>query len=203
MIWRILFQTRSSAQVFGEDAEQETAKFNEEDIDSILSRRAQRVVAPTHAAGGDGAAAAASTFSTATFVPDSAGPDIDYDDPLFWEKLMPKAKTAAPAAAGGGDDGGGKRNRRDVARLGFDAAGNGGHKTRVRQAGSDQEAESDASGSGYGSGGGGGARRAGIWTQADMKAVKRALISLGFGRSVPRGPSRTVLLHCARPTRSG
>jgi hypothetical protein len=166
--------------VFGEEAEQETAKFNEEDIDSILSRRAQRVVAPTHAGGGDGAAAA-STFSTATFVPDSAGPDIDYDDPLFWEKLMPKAKVAATAGDASAKDGLSRRSRSNVSRLGFDGASETSGKSRVRQAGSDEEPDSDASGSGYGSGGG--ARRAaGVWTQADMKAVKRALVSLGFGR---------------------
>ena len=171
------------AQVFGEDAEQETAKFNEEDIDAILSRRAQRVVAPSQAAA-DGAAPAASTFSTATFVPDSAGPDIDYDDPLFWEKLMPQAKKTAATGDANGKDEAGARNRRGVARLGFDgtaqAASEGGGKSRLRQAGSDEE-PSDGNASGYGSGGGG-SRRAGLWTQADMKAVKRALLSLGFGR---------------------
>ena len=171
-------------QVFGEEAEKETAKFNEEDIEAILSRRAKRVVAPTHTGGGgDGAAPAASTFSTATFVPDSAGPDIDYDDPLFWEKLMPKAKSVAAAGEADSKDDQGGRSRRTVARLGFDAAGGdtGATKSRIRQAGSDEEYKSDASGSGYGSGTGV-AKRSSGWTQSDMKSVKRALLSLGFGR---------------------
>jgi hypothetical protein len=170
-------------QVFGEEAEKETAKFNEEDIEAILSRRAKRVVAPTHTGGGGDGAAPASTFSTATFVPDSAGPDIDYDDPLFWEKLMPKAKSAAAAGEADTKDSQSARSRRTVARLGFDAAGGdaGATKSRIRQAGSDEEYKSDGSGSGYGSGTAG-AKRGSSWTQSDMKLVKRALMSIGFGR---------------------
>lgn len=183
-------------QVFGEEAEKETAKFNEEDIEAILSRRAKRVVAPTPAGGGgDGAAPAASTFSTATFVPDSAGPDIDYDDPLFWEKLMPKAKSAAAAGAADTKDNQAGRSRRGVTRLGFDGAGGpgdaGATKSRIRQAGSEEEYKSDASGSGYGSGPGA-AKRSSGWTQSDMKSVKRALLSLGFGRCMKSG---TIIIN--------
>jgi hypothetical protein len=96
---------------------------------------------------------------------------------------MPKAKSAAAAGETDTKDSQGGRSRRTVTRLGFDGAGGdaGATKSRIRQAGSDEEYKSDASGSGYGSGTGG-AKRGSSWTQADMKSVKRALLSLGFGR---------------------
>jgi len=37
-----------------------------------------------------------STFSTASFVPASAGSEVDYNDPDFWLKLMPAANTVQP-----------------------------------------------------------------------------------------------------------
>jgi len=167
--------------VFGEEAEKEAAQFNEEDIDAILSRRATKINAPGAAAGAGGAL---STFSTASFVPDSAGgPDIDYDDPLFWEKLMPAAKKTSAAASKAAAEkdalaSASGRNRRGVSRLGQEeeaaaAAESGGQRRRAKPAGSDDEASGNSSG---------GESSSRSWTKSDMKSVKRALMSIGFGR---------------------
>ncbi|EKX33876.1 hypothetical protein GUITHDRAFT_45412, partial [Guillardia theta CCMP2712] len=68
--------------LFKKEAEEESTKFNEEDIESILQRRSTKIVEDS------GARSAGNSFSTASFVPASAGAEIDYNDPNFWEKLM-------------------------------------------------------------------------------------------------------------------
>ena len=71
--------------LFNQDAEQESNRFNEEDIESILSSRITKVI--------DKQERGCNTFSTASFVPKAAEEaDLDYNDPDFWDKLMPEAE---------------------------------------------------------------------------------------------------------------
>uniref|UniRef100_A0AC35TFK6 Chromo domain-containing protein n=1 Tax=Rhabditophanes sp. KR3021 TaxID=114890 RepID=A0AC35TFK6_9BILA len=65
------------------DDESEENKFNEEDIDTILSRRTQTILIDGGVKG--------STFSKATFS-SSTSDDIDINDPLFWAKWADKAQ---------------------------------------------------------------------------------------------------------------
>ncbi len=78
-------------------AEAESKNFIEQDIDSILQRRARTVV---HDNTGSGSNAAGGTFSKASFVaPKIPGggqdkqQDIDIEDPDFWKKMVGEAQT--------------------------------------------------------------------------------------------------------------
>uniref|UniRef100_A0A6B2KW73 Uncharacterized protein n=1 Tax=Arcella intermedia TaxID=1963864 RepID=A0A6B2KW73_9EUKA len=67
------------------DDDDASNKFCEENIDQILQARTQTVV-HDYSSG-------SSTFSKASFVAESAQPELDVNDPDFWYKLMPdKAK---------------------------------------------------------------------------------------------------------------
>ena len=67
-----------------EDDAAETSKFNEQDIESILAARSTKI---------EDEKRGSNQMSTASFVPASAGADVDYNDPDFWAKLMPAAVT--------------------------------------------------------------------------------------------------------------
>lgn len=79
-------------------AEAESNDFIQQDIDSILERRARTVV---HDNTGSGSNAAGGTFSKASFVapktPSKKGPeeDVDIEDPDFWKKMVGEAKPEA------------------------------------------------------------------------------------------------------------
>ena len=80
-------------------AEAESKDFIEQDIDSILKRRARTVV---HDNTGSGSGAAGGTFSKASFVapktPAGKGKpqeDVDIEDPDFWKKMVGEAKPEA------------------------------------------------------------------------------------------------------------
>ena len=97
-------------EIFNEDktgqSEAESNAFVEQDIDSILERRAKRVV---HENTGSAANGAGSTFSKASFKAKkgdgkgttAAEEDVDVDDPDFWKKIVgegtaQKDRTAGP-----------------------------------------------------------------------------------------------------------
>uniref|UniRef100_A0A1I7UEI0 KIX_2 domain-containing protein n=1 Tax=Caenorhabditis tropicalis TaxID=1561998 RepID=A0A1I7UEI0_9PELO len=67
------------------DEENESAKFNEEDIETILQRRTQTI---TLEAGQKGSLFAKATFNSTH----NKGDDIDIDDPEFWTKWAEKAQ---------------------------------------------------------------------------------------------------------------
>ena len=79
-------------------AEAESNAFIQQDIDSILQRRARTVV---HENTGSGGNAAGGTFSKASFVApktpsgnkDKQEEDVDIEDPDFWKKMVGEAKT--------------------------------------------------------------------------------------------------------------
>ena len=71
--------------LFQQDDEQ---KFQEENIDQILNRAAKVVWNPD-----TGENVNASSFSTATFDIGESASKVDMDDPQFWEKVLPQAKT--------------------------------------------------------------------------------------------------------------
>jgi len=81
-------------------AEAESKDFIEQDIDSILARRATTVV---HDNTGSGSNAAGGTFSKASFVAPKTPSgkqgnqeqDIDIEDPDFWKKMVGEAKPEA------------------------------------------------------------------------------------------------------------
>jgi hypothetical protein len=81
-------------------AEAESNDFVQQDIDSILERRATRVV---HDNTGSGSNAVGGTFSKASFVGystpssknDAHQEDVDIDDPDFWKKMVGEAKDEA------------------------------------------------------------------------------------------------------------
>lgn len=67
------------------DEENESSKFNEEDIETILQRRTQTI---TLEAGQKGSLFAKATFNSSH----NKGDDIDIDDPEFWTKWAEKAQ---------------------------------------------------------------------------------------------------------------
>ncbi|CAI2322283.1 unnamed protein product [Caenorhabditis sp. 36 PRJEB53466] len=67
------------------DEENESAKFNEEDIETILQRRTQTI---TLEAGQKGSLFAKASFNSTH----NKGDDIDLDDPEFWNKWAEKAQ---------------------------------------------------------------------------------------------------------------
>lgn len=67
------------------DEENDSAKFNEEDIETILQRRTQTI---TLEAGQKGSLFAKATFNSTH----NKGDDIDIDDPEFWTKWAEKAQ---------------------------------------------------------------------------------------------------------------
>uniref|UniRef100_A0A8R1DML0 Uncharacterized protein n=1 Tax=Caenorhabditis japonica TaxID=281687 RepID=A0A8R1DML0_CAEJA len=67
------------------DEENESAKFNEEDIETILQRRTQTI---TLEAGQKGSLFAKASFNSTH----NKGDDIDIDDPEFWTKWAEKAQ---------------------------------------------------------------------------------------------------------------
>lgn len=81
-------------------AEAESNAFVQQDIDSILERRATRVV---HNNTGSGSNAAGGTFSKASFVAHnspsgnkgSQKEDVDIEDPDFWKKMVGESKEEA------------------------------------------------------------------------------------------------------------
>jgi hypothetical protein len=79
-------------------AEAESNDFVQQDIDSILARRATTVV---HDNTGSGSSAAGGTFSKASFVAQkspsgkSLQEDVDIEDPDFWRKMVGEAKEEA------------------------------------------------------------------------------------------------------------
>lgn len=80
-------------------AEAESKDFIEQDIDSILERRARTVV---HENTGSGSNAAGGTFSKASFIDPKtssgegkAQDDVDIEDPEFWKKMVGEAKQEA------------------------------------------------------------------------------------------------------------
>lgn len=81
-------------------AEAESNAFIQQDIDSILQRRARTVV---HENTGSGGNAAGGTFSKASFVApktpsgsnDKQQEDVDIEDPDFWKKMVGEAKPEA------------------------------------------------------------------------------------------------------------
>lgn len=75
--------------LFREDNKEKERQFVEEDIDQILNRSSKVVWNESQAK-----IAANSSFSKATFRSSTADPDIDINDPNFWNKILPEARTA-------------------------------------------------------------------------------------------------------------
>eukprot|EP01116_Phalansterium_solitarium_P005921 TRINITY_DN181_c0_g3_i1.p1 TRINITY_DN181_c0_g3~~TRINITY_DN181_c0_g3_i1.p1 ORF type:complete len:1275 (+),score=555.76 TRINITY_DN181_c0_g3_i1:199-3825(+) len=73
--------------------EDEDSKYTEESIDQIL-QRSSKVVWNESSARNAAEGAPSSTFSMASFQSSNADSRIDMDDPDFWEKILPEAKTA-------------------------------------------------------------------------------------------------------------
>eukprot|EP00597_Dinobryon_sp_UTEXLB2267_P004843 CAMPEP_0170077316 /NCGR_PEP_ID=MMETSP0019_2-20121128/14156_1 /TAXON_ID=98059 /ORGANISM="Dinobryon sp., Strain UTEXLB2267" /LENGTH=1791 /DNA_ID=CAMNT_0010289569 /DNA_START=144 /DNA_END=5519 /DNA_ORIENTATION=- len=75
---------RGAYDVFRED-DTEQKEFVEADIDSILQRRAHKVV---YEKNGTGGAASLGSFSKASFVSKDEKEDVDINDPDFWQKAV-------------------------------------------------------------------------------------------------------------------
>eukprot|EP01114_Cavostelium_apophysatum_P015128 TRINITY_DN4061_c0_g1_i1.p1 TRINITY_DN4061_c0_g1~~TRINITY_DN4061_c0_g1_i1.p1 ORF type:complete len:2056 (-),score=800.22 TRINITY_DN4061_c0_g1_i1:68-6235(-) len=75
--------------LFAEDSKEKENQFYEEDIDQILNRSSKVVWSDENAKMTQG-----STFSKATFRSNTSEPEIDINDPHFWTKILPEAKTA-------------------------------------------------------------------------------------------------------------
>lgn len=168
------------------DGEADSKKFNEEDIESILAARSTKIEHENKSS--------ANLMSTASFVPASAGTgaEVDYNDPDFWAKLMPAA-VACPqpdAYVKEEEEYVNGRRRKTVERLGFDGSVLAGSKI-----GGDSGGSGNDSGSGYESGGHGQRRHDRLsarlkgdnfsgpqWGVGDLKAAKKRLLDLGYGR---------------------
>jgi hypothetical protein len=179
------------------DGEAESKSFNEQDIESILAARSTEVEQ-------EAKGQSTNLMSTASFVPASAGADVDYNDPDFWTKLMPASVVAHHSTAHHGNEEqsleyGRVRCRKGVERLGFVAgAHEGADKEGLSGSGSDSDSGFDNRGRGGGGGeradrvhrrdgkGGGGEGKDDFpgpqWGVGDMKVAKKKLLDFGYGR---------------------
>eukprot|EP00003_Mantamonas_plastica_P008523 TRINITY_DN1750_c1_g1_i1.p1 TRINITY_DN1750_c1_g1~~TRINITY_DN1750_c1_g1_i1.p1 ORF type:complete len:254 (-),score=112.51 TRINITY_DN1750_c1_g1_i1:958-1719(-) len=81
--------------VFRDDEDDESKKFEESDIDSILERSTSTVVdTAAKAAESGNVTSKLASYNTATFFSDNADEDVDVNDPDFWKKLLPEGEEA-------------------------------------------------------------------------------------------------------------
>lgn len=138
-------------------------RFHEEDIDQILERAT--VVRSADSAGAP--ENALSSFSKASFVSNSAAPEIDINDPDFWLKLLPTAADAPNPNIQAQP-----RVRRQVHRFG---ALDGDDSDLEEDDGATlQSSDEDEPGRAYGQEKG--------WTLGERARFKHSLMSLGYGR---------------------
>lgn len=136
------------------------SRFYEEDIDRILERstvvRSNTETAPQDAA--------LSSFSKASFVSNSAAPELDINDPDFWLKLLPQAADAPNPNIQVQP-----RVRRQVHRFG----GLDGDESDLEDEEVIQSSDDDEKAYGQKEKG---------WTMGERARFKLALMTLGYGR---------------------
>ncbi|ULU09905.1 hypothetical protein L3Y34_014340 [Caenorhabditis briggsae] len=196
------------------DEENDSAKFNEEDIETILQRRTQTI---TLEAGQKGSLFAKATFNSTH----NKGDDIDIDDPEFWTKWAEKAQVDVEKATATPDgreliiEEPRKRTKRfeenkmeDVDSDGSEESGKrkrGNPEKRKRRKGEDEDGDYSSS---Y--------RPDELATsKAEYFKMEKVLANYGWGRWAEikkygdleieeqdiEHMSRTLLLHCVREFR--
>lgn len=155
------------------NGDEKADEFCEEDIDSILAKRAKKVL---YDQAGGGSGGADSAFSKASFVPTEGvqgGPNIDINDPDFWKKIgVKKRESAAPL---------GKRSRQRVKQYGMVS-----HEQLARRDAdfvlTDSEAEDDGAAGAVVGEEAEDPKLFSVWSKAQRKAFIDGILQFGYGR---------------------